>query len=102
VDRVTPLKPLSRAQYTIAVLLGLRYSHHAIAETLHISVETVRTHMRDAAERIPGDMAREQKLVAWVRGASLDVLEGRTLRYEFMRDAAAGGFDVPEEQAAGF
>lgn len=77
-------------QYAVAMLLGVGYSHREIAETLKISVTNVRSHMRFAAAKIPGDLPREAKLVAWVRGATLDVLEGTTVRGEFMRDAQRG------------
>lgn len=98
-DRVTPKTPLSRMQFAVALLLGLGHSHAEIGELLHIEVTTVRAHMRNAARRIPGDLSRELRLVAWVRGASLDVLEGRTLKYEFVRDAQAGELvDLPLEQ----
>jgi hypothetical protein len=61
---------------------------------LGVSLRTVRYHLYEAAKRIPGDMPAEAKVVAWARGASLDVLEGRSLRFEVMRDgqrAAASG-----------
>ena len=77
-------------QYAVTVLLGIGMSHTEIAEELHIAVSNVRSHMRFAAAKIPGDLPREAKLVAWVRGATLDVLEGVTIRGEFMRDAQRG------------
>src|SRR3982751_2588773 len=85
--RVPPLAPLSPMQYAVTMLLGVGYSHKEIAETLSISVSMVRSHMREALAKIPGDLPREARLVAWVRGATLDVLEGTTIRAEFMRDA---------------
>lgn len=98
-ERVTPTKPLTRMQYAVTLLLGLGYTHAEIAAELHIQRTMVRAHMRAAVKRIPGDLPREMKLVAWVRGATLDVLEGRTLRYEFMRDAARGEVEVEPEIA---
>jgi hypothetical protein len=77
-------------QFAIATLLGVGMAHAEIAEALHISVSNVRSHMRYAARKLPGDLPMEAKLVAWVRGATLDVLEGTTLRGEFMRDAQRG------------
>ena len=88
--RVEPLAPLSPMQYAVTVLLGIGLSHAEIADELKITVSNVRSHMRFAAAKLPGDLPREAKLVAWVRGASLDVLEGLTLRGEFMRDAQKG------------
>ncbi len=97
--RVLPSAPLSPMQYAVTVLLGLGKSHPEIAEELHITVDTVRWHMRYAAGKIPGDLPREAKLVAWVRGASLDVLEGLTLRGEFMRDSERGVLSVDRRVA---
>jgi hypothetical protein len=89
-DRVPLCRPLTPLQYSIAVLLGLSFTHRKIAAELSVSVATVRSRMRAIAARIPGDLPREQRIIAWVRGASLDVLEGKTLRFEVMRDAQAG------------
>lgn len=99
-QRVTPFAPLSPMQYAVTMLLGVGESHATIAEILHISVTNVRSHMRFAAAKIPGDLPREAKLVAWVRGATLDVLEGTTLRGEFMRDAQRGEIVADPEHVA--
>ena len=77
-------------QFAVATLLGVGLSHAEIATELHISISNVRAHMRYAAKKIPGDLPMEAKIVAWIRGATLDVLEGLTLRGEFMRDAQRG------------
>lgn len=97
-ERVAPVKPLSRTQFVIAILLGLGKSHGEVATELKMKRTTVRAHIRYASKRIPGDLPQELKLVAWVRGATIDVLEGRTLSYEFMRDARRGVVEAPEEQ----
>ena len=89
-ERVVPKAPLTPMQFTVATLLGIGKSHGEIAELLHITVPNVRAHMRFAAAKLPGDLPRQTKLVAWVRGASLDVLEGIMLRGEMMRDAERG------------
>lgn len=88
-------------QFAVATLLGVGLSHAEIAETLHISVTSVRAHMRFAAHKIPGDLPRESKLVAWVRGATLDVLRGTTLRGEFMEQAQRGVVTAPPEYVKG-
>lgn len=88
-ERAPTASPVTDMQFVIAVLLGLGLSHAAIAEQLKITLSTVRDHMRRLAARIPGDLTMETKIVAWVRGASLDVLEGKTLRFEVMRDGSA-------------
>lgn len=99
-DRVTPRAPLSPMQYAVTTLLGVGLSHASIAETLHISVSNVRSHMRFAAAKIPGDLPREMKLVAWVRGATLDVLTGITLKGEFMDQAQRGRVEAPRDVVA--
>jgi DNA-binding CsgD family transcriptional regulator len=95
--RVTPSSPLSEMQYVVAVLLGLGKSHAEIAAELHISVPNVRAHMRFAAAKLPGDLPREARLVAWVRGATEDVLKGVTLRGEVMMQSERGAIDEPPE-----
>lgn len=98
-DRVTPLKPLSPMQYAVACLLGIGQSFDEIAAALHIKRGMVRSHIREANRKLPGDLPAKAKLVAWVRGASLDVLEGTTLRAEFLRDAMRREVTVSREVA---
>lgn len=95
-ERVEPLKPLTPVQLVIATMLGLSYSHAEIAAELHITVGTVRDHLTHLAKRIPGDLPATARVIAWVRGASLDVLEGRTLRFEIMRDGRAASAEMAE------
>lgn len=85
-ERVATLKPVTPMQLVVAVMLGLNMTHEEIAAELEIGLGTVRDHIARLSKRIPGDMPATSRVVAWVRGASLDVLEGRTLRYEVMRD----------------
>lgn len=86
-ERATPSRPLTPMQLAIAGLAGVNLSHAQIATELHITVGTVRYHINRAAKKLPGDLPAEQRVVAWMRGATLDVLEGRSLRFEMMRDA---------------
>lgn len=95
-ERAPTLKPITPMQLVVATLLGLKMSHEEIATELHISVGTVRFHIARLIERIPGDMPATARVIAWVRGASLDVLEGRTLRYEVMRDGVAARESITE------
>jgi ATP/maltotriose-dependent transcriptional regulator MalT len=94
-DRVPTTKPLSPMQTVVASLLGLGLSHEEVREELHVSLRTVRYHLNEAAKRIPGDLPAESRVVAWVRGASIDVLEGRTLRFEVMRDGQKAAATSP-------
>lgn len=93
-ERVDPLKPITPMQLVIATMLGLKFSHAEIAAELNITVGTVRDHLTHLAKRIPGDLPATARVIAWVRGASLDVLEGRTLRFEIMRDGRAASAEL--------
>jgi hypothetical protein len=90
-ERAPTLKPLSPMQFVIATLCGIGQSHAEIADTLHITIGTVRDHLNKISRKLPGDLPREARIVAWVRGAPLDVLEGRSLRYEVMIEGERAG-----------
>lgn len=86
-ERAPTLKPLSPMQTVVTMLAALGLSHEEIRAELKLgSLRTVRYHLNEAAARIPGDLPAEARVVAWARGATIDVLEGRTLRFEIMRD----------------
>ena len=78
---------MSKMQGVVAMLCGLGLSNEEIAGHLRVSKRVVIWHIRNAAAKIPGDLRAKERVTAWVRGASLDVLEGRSLRAEFMVDA---------------
>lgn len=54
-------------------------SRREIAKALLISPYTVKFHLKAAADKIPGDLPPEIKLLVWARGATLDVLTGDLL-----------------------
>lgn len=85
VERVPTYNRLSEMQFAVATLLGMGQSYKDIGTQLHIAVSTVKQHVDVAASRIPGDLPAKMRVVAWVRGASIDVLEGRSLSLEVMR-----------------
>lgn len=85
IERVPTYQPLSPMQFLVAVLVGVGWSYRQVAKELKIEVSTVRMHLNVAASRIPGDLPAKARVVAWVRGASLDVLEGRALSHEMLR-----------------
>lgn len=85
VERVPTYVPLSPMQFLCAVLVGVGRSYKEIAAELKIEVSTVRMHINVAASRIPGDLPAKARVVAWARGATLEVLEGRDLNYEMLR-----------------
>lgn len=87
--RAPLLVELTPMQAHVVKLLALNYSHGAIAETLHITKSTVRYHLYLAVGKMPGDLPAEQRAVAWARGASLDVLEGTSLKLEVLNGATA-------------
>lgn len=104
IARAPTTTPLSPQQYVVAVLVGIGYTYDAIVEELGITYNTVESHARGAAARIPGDLPTMMKLTIWARGGTLDVLEGHSLKYEIevlarrphgLRDTVAGGAPVP-------
>lgn len=83
-ERAPTSHPATPMQLLIASLIGCGDSHATVAAKLGIRIGTVRAHLNRLASRIPGDLPAESRVVAWVRGATIDVLEGKTLRYEMM------------------
>lgn len=84
VVRVVPRSPLTRAEFTVTILIALNRSYSAIARELNVKVSTVAEHAKNASRKLPGDLPSKTRIMAWARGATLDVLEGRSLRYEVM------------------
>lgn len=93
IERVIPSAPLSPQQWMVATLLGAGQSHKEVADALAVRIKTVRWHLRGAAKKLPGDLPAEMRVVAWVRGATLDVLTGTPLRFEMFERAM--GFKEP-------
>lgn len=83
-ERAPLTETLTPMQYVVVTLLALNYTHQQIAEELRISRSTVRYHLYLAVAKMPGDLPAEQRAVAWARGASVDVLEGNTLKLEII------------------
>lgn len=100
-ERIPPQRPLTPLQVTIATLVGINMANRDIARELHITHATLRWHLNRIAKRLPGDLPAKVRVMAWVRGATLDVLEGRTLRFEFMRDAEFAGRQTSHSVGAG-
>ena len=80
ISRIPPLSPLTRAQRLVALMVGMSSKYSEVAETLGISCFTVKRHAEDAAAKIPGDLPTQTKLIMWVRGASLEKLNGSSLQ----------------------
>jgi DNA-binding CsgD family transcriptional regulator len=84
IERVPTTKRLTDMEMLVAILLGLNKSYADVARELQIEPSTVRTHADRAAAKIPGDLPSQARVVVWVRGATRDVLEGRSLAYEIV------------------
>lgn len=95
-QRTTPARPLSRMQLIVCDLLGVGLTAREVAKELHISVDMVKQHTKRAAEKLPGDLPAQSRCVVWARGATLDVLQGLTLRYEVT--ATANGERYPRSR----
>ena len=81
-ERAPLLAPLSAMQEIVVDLLGIGFTYTELAAQLEISEEVVREHAKRAAKKIASDLPTQARVVAWARGASQDVLQGLTLRYE--------------------
>jgi DNA-binding CsgD family transcriptional regulator len=74
--RLQPLQPITRRQMAVIAMLSEGWIFKQIATFLGISLRTVRWHTTAAARRIPGDRPPIERVIAWYRGASLEVLTG--------------------------
>lgn len=81
-QRATTRAPLTTMQLLVADLLGIGLSPEHVASELRIGIHGVRFHVNRAAAKIPGDLPAQMKVIAWARGATDDVLCGRTLKAE--------------------
>lgn len=77
--RVPLKRPLTRHQLVVASLVAERYSAAEISAVTGISERTVHWHTRRAADRIPGDLPPIERVCAWYRGATIQVLTGRSV-----------------------
>ena len=66
--------PLTPVQFKVAALLGSGHTVEDAARALKVSLSTVKFHVRQAADRIPGDLPPRFRLIAWYRKAPLSVL----------------------------
>jgi DNA-binding NarL/FixJ family response regulator len=82
--RAATTSPFSPMQLIVADLLGIGLSVEVVAAELHITVDGVRHHVKAAAAKIPSDLPAQQRVVAWARGATADVLQGIALKVEVM------------------
>ena len=74
--RVPLRAPLTKMQQACVLMLANGHNTIAVAEKLGVGYKAVRFHINAAAKKIPGDLPAQMRVVAWVRGATLEVLEG--------------------------
>lgn len=96
--RVQPWQPITPRQMAVIAMLSEGWTYYQIARFLGITPRSVRFHTLMAARRIPGDRPPSERLIAWYRGASLEVLTGHQVFTPSdlgvsprQLDAAAGG-----------
>lgn len=82
IQRVVTREPLTEMEMLVATLVGLGMRADAIARELGVAITTVRHHVKLAVRKVPGDLPAMSRLAVWVRGGSIDVLEGRSLRFQ--------------------
>ena len=75
--RIEPNKPITPRQMAIIAAYSEGWAPSHVAKFLGVSQRTVRFHTVEASRRIPGDRPPMEKLIAWYRGATIEVLTGR-------------------------
>ncbi len=76
--RVVPYQPFTPTEETVLTLLGQGKRPSEVASMLRLRLGTVREHIQRMADKIPGDLPPRAKILAWHRGATLQVLTGRS------------------------
>ncbi|HTJ62107.1 MAG TPA: hypothetical protein VL333_13030 [Candidatus Saccharimonadales bacterium] len=99
-ERVALLAPFSTMQEIVVDLLGVGLTYTELAVHLKISEEVVREHAKRAARKIPSDLPTQMRCIVWARGATLDVLQGLTLRYEVQTRSPSARTRPPVSTAA--
>lgn len=79
-ERVKLRVPLSPVQNVIVSLLAIGYEQPEIARELHITLHSVKGHIKAAALKVPGDLPAVPKLIVWMRGATREVLIGSAFK----------------------
>lgn len=74
--RVRPYRKLSPTEKLIAGMLGRGYNVADITRVLNNKVSTTEAIIHDLAAKIPGDLRPQDKIKAWIRGASYGTLTG--------------------------
>lgn len=75
-----PLRaPLTRSQAACAILLAHGHNYADIGERLGTGRAAAKFHIHAAAKKIPGDLPAQMRVVFWVRGATVEMLEGKRM-----------------------
>lgn len=81
IARVPLRRPFTSTEaVVVAMLASGQHNYHSIGEHLGISYKTVKFHAENAKGKIPGDLPTQLRLLAWYRGATMDVLTGSRVR----------------------
>ena len=75
-QRIPLLKKFTTMESLVVALLARGEAYRLIALRLSISIATVRFHLSNAAEKIPGNLEMRMRIIFWSRGATLDQLTG--------------------------
>ena len=76
-DQRTPLlDKFTGTESIVVALLARGETYRLIALRLSISIATVRFHLSNAAEKIPGNLEMRMRIIFWSRGATPDQLTG--------------------------
>lgn len=71
--------PLTPMELRIVRLVAAQQSQDDIADALDIAPRTVEYHVANIVRKIPGNLPRAGRIMAWWRGAPLSVLEGERI-----------------------
>lgn len=83
IERVPLLAPFTPMEGIVAKMLASgQHNWRSIAEHMGCSWRTVKFHGEQAKKKIPGDLPTQLRIVAWYRGASMEVLTGSQTRQE--------------------
>ena len=75
--RAPLFRAFTRAEQAVVAALGRGAEYSEIAEWLSVKPRTVKFHAEGAAAKIPGNLPAKTRIIMWVRGATIDMLEGR-------------------------
>lgn len=76
IERIPLQKELTDTEFIVAGMLSHRYTAPRIARKLKVTERTARYYIHKGASKIPGDRPAQERIVAWYRGCTLQVLTG--------------------------